>query len=1027
MKNLIRLAINHPVTILMLTLGCCLLGIISYKGLSTELFPDIKSPALFISLYADGQPPEEIERNYVETVESLAGRLDGVKNIESRTSVGISSTKIEYHWKTDMDEAFLDLQRVVSPISRREGITSVEVSKYDLNASPILKIAVVNDEIPDMNLLRQGVEDFIKNELIRIEGIADVRLNGQEYSRIEVAADPYLMKAYGVTTGDIASAIASSGRNISGGNIVEKQIRYIIKGVSPIRKTDDISDIIVGFINKIPAGSEDKTPVKSPVYVKDVAKVTETNTEPGNITRISGRRCISMSVYKESGYNTVTASRNVKEMLERFSATMPNYRFTIIEDEGVFIDAAVGEVKRSALIGILLAVFVIYIFLKRWTNTLAVSIAIPVSVIATFNLMYFNGLSINIMSLGGLALGAGMLVDNAIVVMENIFRRFETGETAAKASVNGAAEVCAPIVSSTLTTIAVFLPIVYIEGAAGELFKEQAWTVTFSLVSSLFVALFLIPALTATFLKKRKNRDSLKFSNYGEMLRNLLKKPWRIIGIAAIVVSAAAICLPFIGTEFMPSDESSELVADIRMEEGKTVIATDNAVSAVLEIIREKGGEEIEWIFSHCGNDGEEATNGIFRESGENKASLKIKLKKGSKLGNSGLMEILGSVFAENSHAEISFRKETAGIQSVIGTDEAPVAVEVKGEEHEIIEKLCREIKYRMASVKGIYDIKTSMEAGSPQVDIKIDRLRSGASNVGTDAVISQIRDELNGKDAGKYNAGGRPSDINISLPKKDINELKNMEILSGDNVFRLEDIAEIRMTTSPRSIFRSNNIRTGKVTALLSESASLGKVSAAIKDAIGDMEFPPKYTAAITGEEAKRAEAFKGLNFALILSLVFVYMVMASQFESLRHPFTIMLSIPLAGAGTVAAFMIFSYNLNIMAFIGIIMLTGIAVNNAILLVDAINKEKSGAASVKEAVIRAAQRRIRPILMTTATTVMALLPMCISAGEGAALRSSMAIAVIGGLISATLLTLVVIPALYCVFEPERHRETPDKI
>lgn len=1015
--NITKFAVKYPVSVLMITLGVCLLGIISYNKLGTDLFPDLKNPALYIELEAGERPPEEIEKQFVERIESTAARQDGVKQVSSSSKVGGATITVEYDWDQDMDAAFLDLQRSMSQIGQSSDITSLNVSRYDANATPVMTISMSHKEIKDMNELRKIAENYMRSELVRLDGVADIQLNGQEEAYVEVNTNSYMLEAFNLTAETIASKIEGMNRNVSGGSIVNNDIQYTIKGVNLLKSIEDIQNIIVAF--KTPSSNESASNVKAPVYLKDVAEVSLKNKNPENLVRYNGERALSISIYKENKYNTVKAVENITGKLEELQKSMPGYEFNIISNQGDFIGASIGEVKDSAVIGILLAMLILYVFLRRINTTLIVSISIPVSIIATFNLMYFNGLTINIMTLGGLALGAGMLIDNAIVVMENIYRNLENGLSAKEAAIKGTSEVAGAITSSTLTTIVVFLPIVYIQGAAGELFKEQAWTVSFSLISSLFVAILLMPMLASQYITKPAgNQGSVKINGYGRFVGRLLRHRYVVALTALLLVVGSYLLIPLLDMEFMPKAESREFSTYITLEPGTRLQSTDNAAATIESMIAELAGDDLEWIFTQVGpSNTESQTSGKLEE--ENQAKIKTKIKSQSKVDADYIISQLNHNYKVSEGVEISFEKEQSALQSILGTEGAPVVVEIKGEELELIEEISNEVKEKMASIPGLYDIRTSMEQGAPEVNISIDRLKSGIYGVDIASVASQVKNKLNGTTASSYESEGEPVDIEIRVPEISLSELRDVEILQGEKKYRLGEIAEVTLTTAPKEINRNNQNRIGKVTAMLEKGYTLGSATPEINARLQDIQFPAKYSAKITGEEEKRAESFNGLSFALLLSIILVYMVMASQFESLRHPFTILLTIPLAGVGCIYAFLLTGSSLNMMAFIGIIMLAGIAVNNSILLVDAANKLKASGLELAEAVKAAAQQRIRPIIMTSLTTILALLPMCFGFGEGASLRSPMALAVIGGLLTSTVMTLVVIPCVYYIFDKKK--------
>ena len=1026
MNSITKFAVKYPVSVLMLTLAVCLLGTISYNKLGTDLFPDLKNPALYVEVKSGQRPPEEVEKLITTNVESTAARQEGVKSVYSVTKVGYTKVTVEYGWDQDMDAAFLDLQRSVSSLSQDETIEEVNVTRYDANATPIMTIALTHNEVKDMNELRKIAENYMRNELVRVDGIADIQLNGQEQAIVEISTNPYMLEAFGLTADGIASQITAINQNVSGGTITDGDIQYTVKGVNLITSLQDIENIIVAFKENSSGGSSSSSEstssaskTKAPVYLKDVASVSIRNKDPENLVRYNGERCLGISIYKENKYNTVNAVENLLAKIDEFRKSLPGYDFHIISNQGEFIGSSINEVKDSALMGIILAVIILYIFLRRVNMTLIVSLSIPISIIATFNLMYFNGLSINIMTLGGLALGAGMLVDNAIVVMENIFRNMdENNLPPAEAAVRGTSEVAGAITASTLTTIVVFLPIVYLQGAAGELFKEQAWTVSFSLLSSLFVSILFIPMLASKFMRKKDNISShaITIKGFGNFVGKVLKRKYLVIGVATILMIVSYLMLPLIGMEFMPKTESKEFSILVTMEPGTRLKSTDNAVGTIEDAIRTLGQDDIEWQYTLVGPSNLESQSGGKLES-ENQSQIKI--KKDSKLDADYFITNINENYPLPEGVEISYEKGESALQSILGTEGAPLVIEVKGEELELLDELCTEIKEKITGISGIYDIKSSLEKGAPEVNIKIDRLKSGIYGIDVATVSNQVSEKLAGKDAGTFETQGETIDINIKVPEVTLSEIYDIEIVQGEKKYRLGEIADIEITSAPKEINRVNQSRTGIVTAMLEKQYSLSHVTPAIKAKLSEVEFPAKYSAKITGEEEMRQESFSGLGFALFLSILLVYMVMAAQFESLRHPFTILLTIPLAGVGCIWAFLLTGQTLNMMAFIGIIMLAGIAVNSSIILVDAINRLKEEGHPLEEAIQMAAQHRVRPIIMTSATTILALLPMCFGFGEGASLRSPMALAVIGGLLTSTIMTLIVIPCVYYVIDRKK--------
>jgi hydrophobic/amphiphilic exporter-1 (mainly G- bacteria), HAE1 family len=1021
MKKLTQFAVNYPVTILMFVLGIVLLGYISFDKLGIDLFPDINNPRLFIEIKSGERPPEEMEKQFVENLEALAIRQSDVVQVSSVSKVGTAQITVEYTWTKDMDEAFLDLQKASSAFAQNQEIDEISITQHDPNTAPVMVVGLSHESITDMNELRKVAENYIRNELVRLEGVADVEVSGTETNEVLIETDQYMLDAFDLTLDELNNRIQSFNQSISGGSITEMGLKYVVKGVSLLTDLSDFENTIVGYKA---ITTSDLTASKAPIYLREVARISFQNKEPENIVRMNGIRCLGLSIYKETRFNTVKAVEDISKALVDMGKALPGYKLTVVSNQGTFISNAIKEVEDTALVGVFLAVLVIFVFLRRIGTTLIVSVAMPVSIIATFNLMYFNGLSLNIMTLGGLALGAGMLVDNAIVVMENIFRLRENGMSVKDAAIQGTSQVSGAITSSTLTTIVVFLPIVYLHGASGELFRDQALTITFSLLSSLVVATLLIPMMYNYFFKNSKKSTSeisVQIKGYGRFLGSVLNHKGLVIIGSIIILGLSVLLIPFIGTEFMPKTESKQFTLELRMQEGTRLQRTNSAVGNLENLVREALGNQLETLYSQVG-----PSTGILASQdalfqGENTASIKIILKADSPLGSTSAIQEVSQSLGELPDLDIQFVEDQTALGGLLGSDEAPLAVEIQGEDLEVIEGLSNEVKAAVQEISDLYNVEASMEGGSPEVEIVVDRLRAGIFNISVANVISQIKDQLAGKTSGTIEKGGEMQDITLRLPDKGLADLEDMIIKNGTQVIRINEIAEIREGTSPKEIFRRNQTRIGKITGYMNKDIALDKMVQKVNLAIAGIALPPDYKIKITGEEEKRKESMDALSFAMILSIILVFMVLAAEFESLLHPFTILTTIPFAIVGSILAFFMMGQTLNIMAVIGIIMLVGIAVNNSILLVDRILQIQEEGVMRREAIMQAGQQRIRPILMTTLTTILAMLPLTFGFGESASLRAPMAVAVIGGLITSTIMSLVVIPCVFDVFDRLKDR------
>lgn len=1030
MKNIVSFAVRYPVTISMMVLGVLLLGFISLDKLGIELFPNLNSPKLFVEVEVGERPPEEVEKQFIEGIESIAIRQKGAQEVSSTCKAGSGRVAIQYSWNQDMDEAFLDLQKALSSYSQNKEIDELNITQYDPNASPILIVGLFHPEIDDFNELRKTAEHNIRNELIRLEGVADVKIAGQQEKEIIIKTDPNLLTAYGLTVETIVAKIQNYNRSVSGGSIEELGKKYIIKGTSILSNAEDIKNIVVGFAtnsqtqatnNESANANNPNAPSqeKRPILLEEVADVALVDHEASNIVRINGKRSLGLSIYKETKFNTVKAVEELENALEDLKKALPGYEFLIVQNQGKFIQDAIDEVKESGLLGALFAIVVLFLFLKRIGTTSIISIAIPISIVATFNLMFFNGLTLNVMTLGGLALGAGMLVDNAIIVMENIFRNREEGLGVKEAAIKGTVEVGGAITASTLTTIIVFLPIVYVQGASGELFKDQAWTVAFSLVSSLVVAILVIPTLFSNIFKKEvsiKEIKSLQFNAYGRVLRSILDHKWKFIFSALILVVGAFLLIPIVGSEYMPRTDTKSIAVELTLPEGTKLERTQNTVIQIENQLSAIFPDDLELIYSHIGAKNNIGANSAENRREENLANMKLVLIPESSLGTNHLMSVLNQYLKEIPGLKVNFSNDESALEAVLGTDEAPLIVEIKGNSIEQLKEIIAKVTSTMVQMDDIYNIKSSLNDQTPQVDIKIDKYLAGLYNMSTESITNQIKDQLSGKDAGKLEQQGEMQNIFIKIPEIPLSQLNNLIIKNGEENIRIDELAKVNTVLSPNTINRRNQNRVATVSAQLNDNLPFDRLVLNLENKLGEIALPPDYSINVVGEELKRRESVNNLSFALWLSVILVYMVLASQFESLVHPFTILLTIPLAGVGAIFTFFLLGQPLNIMALIGIIMLTGIAVNDSIIFVDAINQYKRQGYLLIDAIIAAGQKRIRPIIMTSLTTILALLPLTFGFGESASLRSPMALAVIGGLVTSTLLTLVIIPCVYLAVE-----------
>ena len=1048
MKKIVSLAVNYPVSILMLVLGVILLGSISFNKLGIELFPNLKNPTLFVEMKVGIRPPSEVEKQFVEDIESVAIRQNGAVEVSSLCQTGYARVTVRYAWDKDMDEAFLDLQKALSQFTSNEEVDEFVISQFDPNATPIMILGIYHPTSQDFDALRRIAETNFRNELIRLPGIAEVRLAGEQEKEVIIETDPYLLASYGLSVDALVTKIQEYNRNVSGGFIEELGKKYVIKGLGIIEQPGDLGELVVGYANapaatgssqsaaamttggSVPtgapsagaatgSGNNSSNAQQVPILLREVAEVKTVDKESSSIVRVNQQRSLGLSIYKETSYNTVNAVNELTEVLDGLEKTIPGYEFVVIQNQGSFIQQAIDEVKESGLYGALFAMIVLFIFLRRIGTTAIISIAIPISIVATFNLMYFNDLTLNVMTLGGLALGAGMLVDNAIVVVEAIFRKREEGLNIVQAAIEGASEVSGAITASTLTTIIVFLPIVYLQGPSGELFKDQALTVAFSLLSSLAVAILVIPMLFSWIFRKEQAKKDIKplgYAWYGRLLDKILQYRWAYVVVAFLLVAGTYQLLSVIGSEYMPKSDTRAISVDLRLADGTPLSRTSNTVYQIEKQLMTLFSEQIDKIYSHSGP--EQRQSGIKNENlyEENKASLKLIFKEEIPIDIVNITNALSNYFEQIPELEASFSNDESALNSILGDEEMPLVIDVSGQDLRTLRPIVDSVMLIMSRSENVFEPLSNLEEGVPQIKVDVDKFRAGLFNLSIENVISQVKDQLQGKDAGTIESSGEVRDIKIKIPEISLADLENIRVKSAQQELLLGEVASISVEMAASAIYRKNQSRVVSIGARVDENRPYDQIIGGIKTEFARLTVPPQYKIDVVGQELKRQEAMSNLSFSLLLSILLVYMVLASQFESLVHPFTILLTIPLAGVGALLSFFFLGMPLNMMAFIGIIMLTGIAVNDSIILVDSINRNKQQGMDLREAIINAGRKRFRPIIMTSLTTILALLPLTFGFGESASLRSPMAIAVIGGLVTSTLLTLVIIPCFYEIIE-----------
>jgi len=1013
-------SVRRPVTICMIVLCVILLGGVSLTRLSVDLFPDIKFPIAVAITEYPGAGPQEVESTVTKPLEEILGTVQNVDKIQSTTSAGSSTVVVWFKWGTDMDFATLQMREKVDLIKSflPDEVSTPMVVKMDPSMMPVVQLGLSGGK--DLADLKEVAED-IKPKLERLEGVASVAITGGYNREIQVIADPVKLEAYGIGLAQISQALKTENMNISSGIVTEGNKELYVRTMGEYTSLDDIKKVHI----PLPGGGT--------VFLRDVAEVKDTSSEERQITRMNGEPSVGVHILKQSKANTVKVSDAVNKELQKISQEIPGgIQVAPVFDQAKFIKQSIGRVAQNAWIGGVLAVIVLFLFLRNFRSTLIIGIAIPIAIIGTFTLLYLNGLTLNMMSLGGLALGIGMMVDSSIVILENIFRYREEGHSRVEAAINGADEVATAVMASTLTSIAVFLPIVYVEGMAAQLFKELALTVSFALGASLLVALTLVPMLSSKLLVvtnglngngknsilKKASQSVAGFLSwldrvYGRILVWALGHRKTVVAGVFLILAGSFALVPLVGMEFIPSMDSGELAINVELDKG-TVLEETNKVTGEIESVL---GEikEVETIFASVGAQGNQmgpqnATPEVAqimvvlvpktqrtRSSDEIADDIRVKLK-----GISG--------------ADIQVSASDGGGSPSSGS---PVSISIQGDELDVLKEVAEEVVDIVKEVPGTREVESSFTEGRPEMRLIVNRDKASIYGLSVAQVASAVRTAFEGDVATRYRTGGDEVDVRVILPenyRKNLQDLKSVVLTSPVGIqVPLGDIARLIMETGPTQIDRENQSRVATVNSQIS-GRDLKSVVRDIQKELKDYPLPKGYSIKYGGANQDMVEAFGSLGFALILAVILVYMVMASQFESLVHPFIIMFSMPTTFIGVVAGLVITGRTFSVPTFIGVIMLAGIVVNNAIVLVDYINTLRRRGLERKEAITKAGPVRLRPILMTTLTTVLGMLPIAIGLGEGAEAQAPMATAVIGGLMASTVFTLVFVPVVYTIVD-----------
>lgn len=1084
--SIVDLAIKRPVTIAMFTFAVLLFGMVSLSRLSVNLLPELSYPSLTIRTDYTGAAPGEVEQLISKPIEEAIGVVKGVRRVESISKAGQSDVILEFDWGTDMDFASLEVREKLEILWLPLDVEKPILLRFNPSLDPIIRLgfgkAIIegksNTAGVDENRLkrlRTYADEQIKRKLESVAGVASVNIGGGLENEIQVLVNQQRIGQLNIPMAEIVTRLRAENINAAGGSVKDGNQEYLVRTLNEFQTLDQMRNVFIA--------SRDGKNIK----LGDIAQIRDSYKERTSVTRFNSTEGVEIAIYKEGDANTVQVAENILKRLDRIQDELPEeYSLELVYDQSTFISQAINDVRNAGIIGGILAMVVLYLFLRNIWPTLIISISIPVSIIATFNLMLGQAISLNIMSLGGIALAIGLLVDNAIVVLENIDRVKAKSNDILQAVSQGTKEVSTAITASTLTTVAVFFPLIFVEGIAGQLFRDQALTVTFALLASLVVALTLIPMLAS-----RESRKSLEnaedlgdrfelhatpsngkvrafFNGLRRCINWIFKKlstliSWIFMSVSAVVIGVAKLtgfvcgllfkplawgfntfydgiygvytaCLkgvmkaraltlviiaavsmfaftliPRLGLELIPSMAQGEFFIELELATGAQLENTDTVIQSLSEYTQTL--PEVERVYSLAGTG--TLLNAPPGQGGEHWGKLNVVLAPEYTSQVEQVMAKLREYLATQPGVSAKFG------EPALFSFSTPLEIEIVGYNLDELANVGNEVANRLSQNVRFADVKSNLQEGNPELRIYFDHARLAQLGLDAPSVSKLVATKVGGEVASRFSVNDRKVDILVrSMDEQRDSSADIAQLIvnpGGTTAVPLSAVADIERDIGPSQITRIGQQRVVVVSANLA-FGSLGDAAEDAQAVINTFDLPIGMVARVTGQNEEMQSSFQSLMFALALAVFMVYIVMASQFESLGHPLLILFTVPLAFAGSIYGLFVTGANVSVIVFIGLIMLAGIVVNNAIVLIDRINQLRISGMNKNDAILASATSRFRPILMTTLTTTLGLLPMALGLGEGAEIRTPMAITVIFGLLYSTLLTLFFIPLLYSVFD-----------
>lgn len=1026
-ESLAGLAARRPIAVSVVALAVVLVGWLSWRELPVDLLPDLQSPTVVVAIRSGNRPPTEMERLYGERVEQMLFTVRGIREVSQVARRGRLVATVIFDWDANLDIALVDVQKAVGPIEGDPDIDEVLVRRFDPRQAPVVTLGLVApDGTPDLAELRRLARRQVAPALEQLPGVAEARVTGGREKEVRVSVDRYRLDAFGVTLALLENRLRAENVDVQAGTLEQGDRVFQVRGLSRFRTLDDVANVVLSYVG-------DQAGSRKAVRVADIGEVTLVDAEIDHMVLVNGVEGVGLAIYKEAGANTVGVSAEVAQALANLDADLPGVVVHEIADDAGLVTDALDDLQIAAGAGLVLAVLILALFLRSAGATLIVVAAVPVSIFAALFLMNFADHSLNIVTLGGLALGAGMLVDNAIVVVESMYRRLALGDKPFQAAAKGAGQVAGAIVASTLTTCVVFLPVLFVEGLAARLIDGIAFTVVASLLASLLVAVFLIPALGRWFLPRTARAQSAPESEsqtsraraaVERLVAGLLRRPATVVVAALLLATGAAYALVNLGSELLAPSDPRQFSVRLVGPAAQRVESTARAVTGVEALLAQAAGGDasgtgrghLAATLSEVGRLPEDDRSIRTELTEENTARVIARMDATGPTGRQ-VANWLGEKLEALPETAVNWEVARSALTDALGVAGPPILVEIAGNAVEDLRRGAGIVKDRLDGVPEVWNVRSSFEGGPPELRVTLDAAMADAFGVSLGDISRVLEASLDGRVATQLSTGDEERPVTIRLPTPRQDELANVSFrtATGRSV-AVGEVARFVHEEGAREVFRRDQRRTAQVTAQLAEGVNQAEAVAAVAGALADLPLPAGLRAQLRGQEEQRARTFGELQLAGALALMLVLMVLAGAFESLLQPITVLAAIPLALIGVAVVLVPIGAPLGVMAMLGFIVLAGIAVNDAVLLLATARQLMAEGKDRVDALAAAAGIRLRPILMTTLTTALALTPLIFGGGEGAQLRAPMAMTIIGGIVASTIGSLLVLPCLYLLLE-----------